>query len=199
LKNPFLLLFTLLVLASSCGYQFEGSPESKTLTTITVPYVQGDAEGKLTTELIHQLGSSGYFVCVQNGGEWILNVVISADSQEKIGYRYDRHGPEGKRRKRLVATENRRILAAHVSVIKSSTDELLIEPTLVSSDAEFDYINPDSIRDLTFVNSSGTTKRTLNFSLGQLDSIEGATDDVSTPLYRHLAQKIVDAIINQLE
>src|ERR1700722_20959884 len=98
--NKTFFLWVLLLL-SSCGYRFESDEEalsSSTVRSITVPYVKGDAEGKLTSELIHQLTSSGSFDCVTSGGELILNAVIVSDNVDRIGYRYDRNGREGKRR-----------------------------------------------------------------------------------------------------
>src|SRR5437899_3061785 len=105
----------LLVLLSSCGYRFENEePVLSTAKTITVPYVKGDTEGLLTNELIHQLTNAG-FNCLQGGGDLILNGVVVADNSERIGFRYDRHGPTGKRRHRLIASENRRVVTVEIS------------------------------------------------------------------------------------
>jgi hypothetical protein len=51
------------------------------------------------------------------------------------------------------------------------------------------------MRDLSFVDPHHQLLSINTFSLGQLDSVEGAQDDVLTPLYRCLAQKIVDGIL----
>lgn len=197
MKIPcWLLSITFALLVSSCGYRFEADQQAPTTThTITIPYVKGDADGKLTSALIQHLSSSGYFICVQNGGELLLDVVITADHADRIGYRYDRHGPTGERRRRLVAVENRRTITAMVSVVDSRTQTIVLEPTKVVASAEYDYINPDNIRDLV-VNTKKGPERSITFSLGQLDSIEGAQDDVSTPIYRRLAQKIVDGLMH---
>src|SRR5262245_21674834 len=102
---------------SSCRYRFEEKETSHETRTITVPYIKGDAEGIFTNELIRQLSESGHFECVRSGGDFILSAVLSSDENDKIGYRYDRHGPKGKRRHRLVPDENRRTAVAHVSLI----------------------------------------------------------------------------------
>jgi hypothetical protein len=187
-----------LVILSSCGYRFnpeEGPAEE--VKTITVPYVRGDGEGFLTSELIRQLTDSGYFACVQSGGELILNAVIVSDDSERIGFRYDRHGPKAKKRHRLAPVENRRTVTVEITVLSGRTDAILLEPTRIAADTDYDYIDPNSLRDLVFVDTAGVPQRTIDFSLGQLDSIEGGQDGSSTLIYRILAQKIVDGLIHK--
>jgi hypothetical protein len=48
----------------------------------------------------------------------------------------------------------------------------------------------NTLKELAFHDAQGKRKKTINFSLGQLDSVEGAQDAVLTPIYRQLAQKI---------
>ncbi|MBI2743854.1 MAG: hypothetical protein HYX48_08065 [Chlamydiales bacterium] len=189
-------LLCILLFLTACGYRFEADEPVASVRTITVPYVRGDAEGKLTSELIHQLTSSGYFECRQGGGDLLLNAVIVSSNLDQIGYRHERHGPTGHLRHRLIGTENRREVVVEISLIDTRTNTILIEPTKVVAHAEYDYIDPDSIRELLFINNEGVPERTITFSLGQLDSVEGGQDDSATPLYRHLSQKIVDGLIN---
>lgn len=191
-----LRFFLALLFLSSCGYRFEEKENTHARQTITVPYIKGDAEGIFTNELIKHLSASGYFECVAKGGDLILNAVLVSDENEVVGYRYYRHGPTGKRRHRLIADENRRTATAQISLINSHTDELVLEPTSVFANLDYDYIDPNSIRDLLFIDSHGVPRRTISFSLGQLDSIEGAQDDSSPLVFRLLSQKIVDALIH---
>jgi hypothetical protein len=185
-----------LLFLASCGYRFENEePVLSTAMTITVPYVKGDTEGLLTSELIHQLTNAG-FNCVQGGGDLILNGVVVADNSERIGFRYDRHGPTGKRRHRLIASENRRVVTVEISLVDTRTNEIVLEPTKITADSDYDYIDPYSIRDLLFIDDDGVPRRSLNFSLGQLDSIEGATDASGALVFRLLSQKIVDGLIH---
>jgi hypothetical protein len=165
---------------------------------VTVPYVQGDSDGSLTNELIRALAASGTFECVRQGGRYVLKVAVTADSSQRIGSRYDREDPSGKLKKNLIPTESRRTLTAEVSLIDAATDEILVGPAVVEACAEYDYVDSSSITDLSFVDPGGGRRTVINFSLGQLDSIEGAQDDASAPLYRRLAQKIVDSLTNQI-
>lgn len=177
-----------LVLLSSCGYHFYGSEDRK---TVSIPYVVGDVEGQLTNEIIHQLSSSGAYEYVRSGGNLTLKVAVVAETMDKIGYRYDRKEFSGKIEKNLMQTENRRNMTAEVTLVDDTTGEIIFGPHNFSSFAEFDYVDVNSLRDLSFINEHGHRVPVLDFSLGQLDSIEGAQDTAITPLYRQLAQKIV--------
>ena len=191
------LFSLLLLLLASCGYRFQQDEDAAhDVHTITIPYVKGDSEGMFTNELIRTLSASGYFVCVQNGGEYTLNAVLVQDENERIGYRYDRHGRTGKLRHRLEADENRRSVTAEITLIDSRTDQILIEPTKVVAMLEYDYIDSNSIRDLVFIDKHGIPRRSLTFSLGQLDSIEGAQDSSSPLVYKLLSRKILDGLID---
>jgi hypothetical protein len=187
----------LLLILTGCGYRFQDQKSSDGPLTISIPYIKGDDEGQLNTELARVLSNDPHFEYRQNGGAVVLEVAVIADGNDRIGYRYDRNPTSGKRRKNIVGTENRRTLTAEVKLIDTYTQEVLIGPVHVKARADYDYINPNSIRDLTFISSSGKTETVIDFSLGQLDSVEGAHDDSSVPIYRQLAQKIVDGVVSQ--
>ncbi len=184
------------ICVSACGYRFDGASNLDAQSTLSIPFVQGDSAGQLTNELTKLMSSSGTFKCVQNGGRYTLKVVVLSDGSERIGFRYDREGKNNKRRKDLIAVENRRTIVAEVNLIDSLTQEVILGPEIVRADADYDYANPNSIRDLRFITPTGTSQAIVDFSLGQLDSIEGAQDAATTPLYSHLAQKIVDGIVS---
>ncbi|MBS0605334.1 MAG: hypothetical protein KF898_02520 [Parachlamydiales bacterium] len=188
---PFLLLI------AGCGYRFQEEKPSEGPVTISVPYIRGDIEGQLNTELVRVLSNDPHFEYRQNGGMVVLEVAVVNDGDERIGYRYDRNPSTGKRRQNIVGTENRRNLTVEVKLIDSYTEETIIGPVHVKARADYDYVDPNSVRDLTFTNSAGKTQTVINFSLGQLDSTEGAHDDAAVPIYRQLAQKIVDGIVSQ--
>lgn len=181
----------------SCGYRFQEDKSTEKVVTISIPYIKGDIEGQLNMELVRVLSSDPHFEYRQNGGMVVLEVAVVNDDDERIGYRYDRNPSTGHRRQNIVGTENRRNLTVEVKLIDSYTEEVIIGPVHVKARADYDYIDSNSIRDLTFTNSAGRTQTVINFSLGQLDSTEGAHDDAAVPIYRQLAQKIVDGIVSQ--
>lgn len=182
------LLFPILLSCSSCGYRVA---DQDAKTTISIPYIEGDHHGQLTSELARQLTVSGLYDLVSSDGDLILQVAIVADQNNIIGFRYDRSEESGKLEKNLMATENRRILSAQVAIVDSHNGKAVIGPLKISGFGEYDYIDVSSLRELAFVTPSGKREKVIDFSLGQLDSIEGAQDDVLTPTYRQLAQKIV--------
>jgi hypothetical protein len=188
----FLVSLPFLLLLFSCGYQF--SKQDK--TAISVPFIKGDADGRLTSELIQALTSSGHFQFSRNDGDKQLLVSILSDTDERIGYRYDRDPTTGERRKNIVGVENRETISVEIKLVDAYSHEIILGPEVITANADYDYVDYNSIRDLvTFDEGHPTT--VIDFSLGQLDSIEGAHDDAQTPIFRKLAQKIVDGIMLQ--
>jgi len=191
---PKFILWLCLFLSVSCGYHFDRSEEEMRVS-ISVPYIKGDLGGHLNTELVRNLSHSGYFDCVQNGGELLLEVAIIGDGDDRIGYRFDRNPESGELRDNIIGTENRRTMIANVTLIDASTHTTLFGPQTVKAYADYDYVDSNSIRDLTFITTNGTPEKVLDFSLGQLDSVDGAHDDATIVIYRHLAQNIVDGLL----
>jgi outer membrane lipopolysaccharide assembly protein LptE/RlpB len=180
-----------------CGYHFEDAKAVGGPVTISVPYIKGDPDGMLGSEIVRALSTSGQFDCVQTGGMVILEAVITADGDDRIGFRFDRDPTTGVLRDNIVGTENRLTVSATVKLVDAHTNEILIGPQIVKAYADYDYVDSNSIRDLTFFTPSGVPQKVLDFSLGQLDSVEGAHDDAFAVIFRHLAQKIVDGLIAQ--
>lgn len=195
MSRIFVILGVLLL--TSCGYRFDSPEAIANAVTISVPYIKGDPEGVLGAEIVRALSSSGQFDCVQTGGALILEVTILAEGDDRIGFRYDRDPTSGKRRDNIVGTENRLTVSAIIKLIDSSTQEILIAPQIIRAYADYDYVDSNSILDLTFIAPDGRPQKVLDFSLGQLDSVESAHDDALAVIYRQLAQKIVDGIIVQ--
>lgn len=191
------LIALCLCLLFSCGYHFDGNEEEGRTVTISVPYIKGDLEGYLNVELVKALTDSGRFDCVQNGGELLLEVAITAAGDDRIGYRFDRDPRSGELRDNIVGTENRRTINAVVSLIDAYTHTTVLGPQAVKADVDYDYVDSNSIRDLVFFDPHEHPQKVLDFSLGQLDSVTGAHDDTSPVVYRSLAQKIVEGLLVQ--
>lgn len=189
-------LFALLAL-TSCGYHVAEDETPSFASTITVPYVLGDSAGQLTSELVSQLSAEG-FSCLPHDGTLLLKVIIIQNENDRIGFRYEREHPSGHLTKHLLPVEGRKMVSAEVTLVDTTTDEVVLGPSIVKADADFDYVLFDSIKDLSFINESGRREKTIRFSLGQLDTVEGAQDDATLVVFRHLAAKIVDGIVNQM-
>lgn len=146
----------------------------------------------MTAHLIYELEKTGLYQFVKDKGDLVLKVAIIGDQKETIGYSFDRHAESGKIEKNLMATENRRNLTATISLYDG--EEVIVGPLEITAGGEYDYVDVNSLRSLSFINENGKREKVITFSLGQLDSFEGAEDNVLTPTYRLLAGKIVRAL-----
>lgn len=172
------ILVLLLSFCSACGYQFEGLEGPTGERTVSVPFVEGDWDGDLTSAIVHQLSVSGKYRYQREGGAYLLKIKTRDLRDENIGFRYYRN-KEGHIKKDLVPTETRLFLAAEVTLLQVASGQAVLGPTVVQANVEFDH---------DFYSSANI------FSLGQLTDYDSAYDAVSRPLNRVLAQKIVDFI-----
>ncbi len=184
-----------LFLLSSCGYRFEGPGLSEEVTTLSIPYVSGDVDGIITDALVRAFAGSGAYRYLTTGGALELRIHVTGGGNERIGWKYQR-STTGELQHELIATEARRSMSADITLVEGSTGEIVYGPTTVHAYVDYDYYEPDSIQDLSFINTFGVRQTSVNFSRGQLDSSEGAYDSSLTPLSRQLAKKIVDRILH---
>jgi len=182
------------MLVCSCGYHLQDSAyEEEMRRTISIPYIKGDVRGQLTNEIIRQLSYSGRYEYIREGGSLLLKVAVVSDGTSKIGYRYDRKNHSCKRTNHLQPTEARREITVELTLIDEASMMEIIKPTLVRGTSEYDFVGTHSLCDLSFI-QGGRRVTVESFSLGQLDSVEGAQDDALLPLYRDLAEKIVNGL-----
>ncbi len=200
LSLRFLKLLALILILPSCGYKTISSDDR---TTLSIPYVRGDEEGFLTSAIISEMNRTGLYDYVNSGGELELKIALVGNHEEVIGYRYDRTEKKGRLEQNLLATENRRHSAAEITLYRASEDQPILGPIVVTASAEYDYIDASTIRELAFITPGGRREKVIDFSEGQLDSVEGAQDNVLSPLYEDLAKKIAavvqKAFIERLE
>ncbi|MBS0630099.1 MAG: hypothetical protein JSS30_07765 [Verrucomicrobia bacterium] len=184
--------FLCLVLLTACGYHLERGEK----IAISVPYVINDFEGALTEELARAISRTANFKYSKDDGDWILKAKILRTNNDRIGFRYDRDDRSGKRRDNIIGTENRKEITVEVCVIDATTDKMIAGPQVIKADAMYDYVDPNSLRDLSFIDpDTGRRVTSISFSLGQLDSVGTAGEDATYPVFRLLAQKIVDGLI----
>jgi outer membrane lipopolysaccharide assembly protein LptE/RlpB len=182
-----ILLFSFL---TSCGYQWQHAEE---VPTVCIPFIPDDEDGALTNEIATALTQSGLAQVHYRNADYRLEVKINKVDTEITGFRLDPQKINGKIRKHLLSCEERKTVSVEATFY-NFCDEIVYGPYTVAADADYDYIDEDSLQDLTFINSDGVPTVVLPFSLGQLEPRESARDAATRPLYRHLAQKIVDAI-----
>lgn len=184
-------LFSLCLILTSCGYHFEsGEP-----IAISVPYVKGDFEGEMTDALAWAISNTSQFRYTHGEGNWTLKAKVIRTSNDRIGYQYETKPKEGKIVDVLTGIENRKTISLEVSVVNSATDALVWGPHIIKADATYDYVDSDSLVDLSFTNQSGKRETSIDFSLGQLDSVGVAGEDAIYPIYKKLAQKVIYGLI----
>lgn len=187
-------IYLCLVLCLGCKYQFETRSDDQIL--VCIPYIKGDSQGQLNRALIREVSTCvGFNYCCDSS--YLLHVTILTDKDEPIGYRYDRNPGNQTLRKNIVSVEKRRLITAEVELIDKESNCVIVGPFQVKANADFDCINSDSLADVAVVLPGQKPQRMIDFSLGQLDSVEGAHDDSSRVVYKILARKIVGGLLAQ--
>jgi hypothetical protein len=149
----------------------------------------------LTASLIRQASACGNLQVVSKGERLLLKVELIEDEQDYVGFRFDQKPISGKLISNLIPIESRRSIKAAVTLWDTIEDKALLGPENIQAHLDFDYVDGNSLQDLTFVNTKGEREKVLSFSLGQLDSIEGAQDATASPLFHVLAKKIIDRLL----
>ncbi|MCH9614399.1 MAG: hypothetical protein SP1CHLAM54_16420 [Chlamydiia bacterium] len=182
MKRLFYLLALPLLLA--CGYHLDGRETS----TLEVPYVTGDLDGDLTDAIVREVALSGKYQLQNKDANYRLKVAIVGDNIYKSGFQYDEEGST--EYNRLVTNEEEKVMTLSVSLIQLSTGKTILGPSEVTARVNYDFIDPDAD------NEAAVRRRlsSLNFSLGQLDSVEGARASSNIPLHTLLARKIASAL-----
>ncbi|MBJ7448792.1 MAG: hypothetical protein JHC93_00350 [Parachlamydiales bacterium] len=174
-----LICLVLLALTlSGCGYHFGKGVLCDSYSTVSVPYIDGDTKGDLTTSVIRAIGESGGFQYISSGGDLNLLVKIKSRRTEPIGFTYETNG-QGERIGALVSSEDRSSILAEVTVVDCSNNCVLVGPLYFSSSVNYDYQPDTSNLDIA------------QFSQGQLNYRSSAKESSDTPLYDQLAKKIV--------
>ena len=185
------------MILAGCGYRWQPDFPTESRPVLAIPFISGDEDGMLTAEIVRAISASGIAQVRGTNPHYRLAIQIKNAQNQTIGYRRDPQKVHGKVRKNVLASEGRKSLLIEVTLYKANTDEIAYGPYEISGDAEYDYIDGDSIQDLTFIDAQGIQQTVLPFSLGQLEPIESAQEAASRPLYASLAQKIVDAISSE--
>jgi hypothetical protein len=195
LKEGVLLFFAFAL--ASCGYRFTPSQYEGERMSLSIPYIQGDPEALFNSELSRVFASSGRFDCLQSGGDYTLGIVLLSDTNDRIGYRYDRDDATGRRKPNILAVENRRNILAQVTLYDSHSGDVILGPMPIKASSDYDYADPGSPKDVVTYTPYGPVP-SIRYSYGQLNTVEGAHDDCSPKVYTTLSQKILQAIENQM-
>lgn len=175
------ILLSAVLSSFGCGYRWGQNSTLAPYQSISVPYIEGDWNGELTSELVSQISQMGTLRYCSEGGALRLQVKLLDYRTDNIGFRYDRNR-DGKLISSIIPNETRLTAWAEVAVIEAASGGIVLGPARLSAEVDFDhdyYSSPHAIN---------------VFSLGQLTDYDEAYDAAERPLNRRLAQKIVDYI-----
>lgn len=176
---------------SSCGYRMTHESSFGQCTTLSVPYVKGDLDGRLTTAIIKKLSESSKWHYAQEQGDCVLDIEVVRHDNSQIGYQYDRVKSTAELIDRLIPNEGRRTVRVRLNILDAAREQVLHGPYEIEASADYDFVNFDTYKDLAFVNEEGIAQSVLTYSLGQLDSEEGGMEAVLAAVYQTLAEKIL--------
>lgn len=168
----------------SCGYRSAGNYNALSrYQSITVPYVEGDEEGDVTTQIIQALAEAGVWKYHALDAQLSLKVKILKIKREDVGY--DRFYNQNNQIERwMVPNERRLSILAEVSVVEESTQKTILGPLELSESVKLDF-NPEY-----------SETNLVRFSLAQYDFVENAERTAHKPLNQRLAKIIVNSLIN---
>ncbi len=192
-KKKSWILFYLLLSLPACGYRAISSIQ---VSNLPISQIESNLGGRFTSELIYQLNQLSLYDPTASGA--LLRITIADPGDEVVGFRYDRQAVSGDLEKNLMATESRKKLIATLILLDAATHQIWSDPITVSIEVEYDYIDVSSLKELSYTPPGSATEPVIHFSLGQLDSVEGAHDAALLLAYRTLAQKVVLSIQKRL-
>jgi hypothetical protein len=154
----------------------DSASDTSATQKISLPYVQGDDDGKLSSCLVEAINNQVGFR-VDDSGRYQLCVRLLSSKDYKLGFRYNPKELK-KGNKDLILEETRALSLAQVSLIDRFTNATIAGPEYILGSNDYDHQENCIDNDIN------------RFSLGQLSDIDTSVDVVNIPLYKDLAGKI---------
>lgn len=167
-----------------CGYHSAGYDNKlSAYKTISVPYVQGDSEGNLTSVLTKTLVDSGILEYKAFDSDVSLIVQIQGSKVEDVGYNRQ-YNAEGQIETWMNPNERRLSVLVNVSVIDEATQKTILGPVPLSMSVKYDFDQQFSEDNL------------VQFSLAQYNFFENSERIAYESLNQRLSRLIVDYLVN---
>ncbi len=182
------------ILVCGCGYRAQGSSDSSNVALVSIPLISEDDDGILRNALAKAISETGKYRYSSGNAPYELVIKIENSFTDTIGYEWDVNAVTGMDVNRLYADEARKTVVALVTLIDCKTNEQVLEPFKVSAQVNYDYVNSVAKKDVEFRDFLGKETSTLQYSMGQLDSSEGAGNEAFRPLFLELAVKIGEVL-----
>ncbi|MCH9811322.1 hypothetical protein K0U07_01000 [bacterium] len=195
MKRIGLLVFSAFAL-SSCRYKDAAlNINGSTVITTSIPVIKKDPNGLLRNYLAREMSQSNSLYYRDSGAKYALKVSVDKDDNSHISFMWDRDPVTNENLHVYYPAEGMREVVAKVELIEIATGETVIEPFYISARADYDFVNPTVKDSVQFQDAFGGEESILQYSLGQLDSEEGAKAESFDPVYNRLAKKIVSRLL----
>jgi hypothetical protein len=176
-----------LLILNSCGYKLACNK------TICIPFVFDDCYGNFTNEIIKVVSKSNCLSYSNYRADYTLKIKVVNLNHETVGFRKDQE-KDFTIKNNIIASEGRLTATVCISILDNKTCKLCFGPKEVTSYVDYDYVDENSLQDLSFINQSNQRITVLDFSIGQLESEESARNAAKEPLFKELSKKIIDVI-----
>jgi hypothetical protein len=195
MKNIFLFLVGLLFL-SSCKYKTAGLHlGNDSIVEISIPVIKQDPSGILRNALAKEISLNKTLRYKTSKAKYQLKVNIEEDNDSTICYMWDRNPANNQRLNVFYNTEGKKEVIAKTELVNAKTGEVVVGPYYLNASVIYDFVNPTVEATLAFQEPTGENVSMLQYSLGQLDSEEGAQEEAYSPAYKLMAEKIISVLI----
>ena len=190
------VLMLLALSLSACRYKEAALRiNGDTVIATSIPVIKKDPDGILRNYLAREMATSGSIYYRDSGARYALKVKIDKDDNSKISFMWDRDPVTNENLKVYYPSEGMREVVAKVELVEIGTGKAVMEPFFISATADYDFVNPTVRESVQFRDALGGEESILQYSLGQLDSEEGAKGASYNPVYKRLAKKIVSRLL----
>lgn len=179
-----IFIISICCLNSSCEYHFFN--KTNLPYTIFIPYIEGDINGNLTNILIQRIAELGYFIPVSGISDFIIEARIKSNVIDTIGFQF---APKNGDRT-IIPNENRHTIELEFSILSGKTQQKLFGSYFIKESIDYDFLDQYPCK-----HSIPNKESTVNFSLGQLDSREGALASSAATLFHKITDKMSRIIL----
>ncbi len=190
--NKVLSLMLIAALCSSCKYQSSKVDlNGDSVIETSIPTIKKDPNGYFRNYLAREIAYANGLYYKEDNAKYKLLVTVTEDTKSKITYMWDRDPVTNTNLGVFYPIEDSRECIAKVELVDGKTGKAVIPAFFVKASADYDYVNPTVRQAVEFSTPSDGNQSVLQYSLGQLDSLEGADKESFNPIYNKLAKKIV--------
>ncbi len=202
----FLLASFCLLVGCSSARSLSFNTSEYTPLKVCIPLIEGDKQGQLTAMVIRKLCSQSMtwnYEPVQSRADYVVHLAIINAESNPLGFKYDSLNVYDSshisdfidvRVDRLVQDEVRRVIVLEGRLCKGVKNKQVGDSFRVEGSCDYDYLNSYAVFDAAFINQEGDLESVLDFSLGQLDGLDGAQTTSTEALYSDVADNFIEGL-----